>query len=374
MKNSPKQLPRYAEIAHALREEIVKGRYGNDGRMPSEAQLVKRYKVSRPTVAKALKVLCDEGMVVRRAGSGSYVKEGTKVNIRSTLMALLIPDLGNTEIFQVIGGEISSLARMHDYGLVWGGSEPEVSTNGQHQIESLCKQFIERNVAGVFFAPYEIVEGSERVNHSVAMMLRDAGIPVVLLDRDFTSFPMRSDFDLVGIDNFAAGYMLAEHLFKLGCTSIHFLTRPHSAPTVEARIAGVREAYARHQIETPKNWIRIGMIEDKKFIRDISGLTRPDAFICANDHTAAHLMCELQRINIRVPQDVRVVGFDDVKLASLVSPPLTTIHQPCRELAQTAFRAMVDRLGDVTLPSRKQVLAPRLVIRESCGAYLPHSS
>ena len=82
-------------------------------------------------------------------------------------------------------------------------------------------------------------------------------------------------------------------------------------------------------------------------------------------------MRELQKNQIRVPDDVRVLGFDDVKFATLVSPALTTIQQPCREIAQTAFRAMMDRLGDATLPARLQMLAPRLVIRDSCGAYLP---
>ena len=72
-----------------------------------------------------------------------------------------------------------------------------------------------------------------------------------------------------------------------------------------------------------------------------------------------------------MPDDVRVLGFDDVKFATLVSPALTTIQQPCREIAQTAFRAMMDRLSDATLPARCQALAPRLVIRDSCGAYLP---
>jgi LacI family transcriptional regulator len=65
-----------------------------------------------------------------------------------------------------------------------------------------------------------------------------------------------------------------------------------------------------------------------------------------------------------------VVGFDDVRYATLFSVPLTTMHQPCREIAATAFRAMLDRIADPALPPRTLVLSPRLVVRESCGAYL----
>ena len=365
---------RFPEIARQLREEVLSGRYGAEGRMPSEAQLVRRFGVSRPTVARALRVLADEGLLERRAGSGSFVRQGVKSSgATSKLLALLVSGLGNTEIFQLICGEIASLARMHDYGLVWGGSDqprldPELSLK---QTEQLCGQFIDRRVAGVFFAPHELVKEKEAANREMAVMLREAGIPVVLLDRDLVPFPNRSDFDLVGIDNFAGGHMLAEHLLKLGCNRIHFVARPHSAPTVEARLAGVREALARWNVRPEPNWIHIGEFDDKKFVRNLTGPARADAYVCANDHTAAMLMRELHQARVRVPEDVRVVGFDDVKFATLVSPPLTTVQQPCRDIALTAFRAMMDRLSDPTLPACQLTLTPRLVIRDSCGAYLP---
>lgn len=367
---------RFPEIARQLREELVSGRYGTDGRMPSEAQLVRRFGVSRPTVARALRALAEEGLLERRAGSGTFARQGSKTGAASKLLALLVPGLGNTEIFQLICGEIASLSRMHDYGLVWGGSDqprldPDLSLK---QSEQLCRQFIDRRVAGVFFAPHELVKEKEAMNREMAVMLREAGIPVILLDRDLTPFPGRSDFDLVGIDNVAGGYQLAEHLLKLGCTRIHFVARPMSAPTVEARIAGVREALARRKVEPEPGWIHIGDFEDKKFVRNLTGPLRPEAYVCANDHTAAQLLRELHRCHIRVPQDVRVVGFDDVKFATLVSPPLTTVQQPCREIALTAFRAMMDRLSDATLPACHLSLAPRLVIRDSCGAYLRQGS
>ena len=363
---------RFREVARQLREEVLSGMYGQEGRMPSEAQLVKRFGVSRPTIAKALSLLGTEGLVDRRAGSGTFAKSGRNAETSTNLLALLVPSLGNTEIFQLICGEIASLARVHNYGLVWGGSDlpkldPEI---GIRHSEELCQQFIARRVSGVFFAPHELVKDMEQSNRAMAVMLREAGIPVVLLDRDLSQFPARSDFDLVGIDNFAGGYMLAEHLLKLGNTRLHFVARPMSAPTVEARIAGVREALGRQGIEPERGWIRIGDLDDKKFVRGLTGPLRPDAYVCANDHTAALLMRELQKANIRVPQDVRVVGFDDVKYATLVSPPLTTIQQPCGEIALTAFRAMMDRQSDPRLPPRHLSLAPRLVIRDSCGAYL----
>lgn len=370
MSEKPAAKTRYPEIARCLRGEITEGRYGPSGKLPSESMLVKRFGVSRPTVARALAALVEEGLVERRAGSGSFVKAGGAAAPQSNILALLIPNLANVEIFQMICGELSALARMHDHTLVWGSAD-QGRTSGD--VMQMCRQLVERKVSGVFFAPYEWSEDAEEMNRSIVEMLHDAGIPVVLLDRDWPRFPLRSDLDLVDIDNFASGFMLAEHLIKLGCRRLHFVTRPRSAPTVRARMAGVCEALAGHGISPDPGWKREGAMEDKKFMRGLTMPLFPDAYICANDNTAALLLSELRKVGVKVPETVRVVGFDDVKFATLVSPPLTTMSQPCREIAQVAFRAMLDRQADPTLPARRLTLTSRLVIRDSCGAYLGRS-
>jgi LacI family transcriptional regulator len=363
---------KHLEISRHLLTEIAAGKFGASGRLPSEAQLVKQFKVSRPTVARAFRDLEAEGLIERRAGSGTYVRASSPEVTATRMLGLLIPGLGTTEIFDVICGELASLARVHDYSLLWGSSprpQPGTDTSLEHA-EEVCRQFVERRVTGVFFAPFELVPGQDQANRHLAEELRQAGIPVVLLDRDLHSFPSRSDFDLVGVDNLAGGFMLAEHLLKLGCQQLCFVARPLSAPTVDARIAGVREALVRRGIEPAPDWVRLGDPADIKFVRSITAGKRADAFICANDHTAAVLLRTLESIGVRVPRDVRVVGFDDVKYATLLSVPLTTIHQPCRDIAVAAFRAMLNRIAEPTLPGRGLALAPTLVVRESCGAYL----
>jgi DNA-binding LacI/PurR family transcriptional regulator len=372
LRSSP-TIRRHQQVWRQLRDDLTGGRYGDEGRLPSEAQLAQRFSVSRPTVARALQSLVEEGLVERRAGSGTFAKLGgsTKRTALGThALALLMPDLGNTEIFQIIGGEIASLARAHNYSLVWGGSgEAKLDADPRPQhAEELCHQFIDRRVSGVFFAPYELVPAGNEINGRLATMLHDAGIPVILIDRDFAPYPFRSGFDLVGIDNVAGGYMLAEHLLKLGCRRLHFVAYPFSAPTVDARIAGVREALVRARIEPDPDWIHVGTVDDRSFVSSLLAGQRPDAFICANDHTAALLQVTLHQNDVRVPQDVRVVGFDDVRFATLVSPALTTVRQPCREIAVTAFHAILERQAEPSLPPRHMMVMPRLVVRDSSGA------
>ena len=366
--------PKHRDISRQLRADIAAGRYAVGERLPGEPQLVKQFGVSRPTVGRALLDLQNEGLIERRAGSGTYVKGGAPAQAASSTkqLGLLVPGLDTTEIFHLICGELASLARVHNYSLLWGGStHPRQDTDASlEHAEELCQQFIGRNVSGVFFAPYELLPEQEEANRRLAVSLRQAGIPVVLLDRDLMPFPNRSDFDLAGLDNMAGGYLLAEHLIKLGCRRLHFIARPRSAPTVDARVAGVREALVRHKLDCDPGWLNIGDPTDAKFVRKLTAGKQADAFICANDDTAALLLRSLNASGIKVPRDVRVVGFDDAKYATLVSPTLTTIHQPCRDIAVIAFRAMLERIAEPTLPARSLTLTPRLVVRESCGAYL----
>lgn len=356
--------------------EIAAGKYAAAGRLPSENQLVKQFKVSRPTVARALRDLTISGVIERRAGSGSYLKDKPGTSLITRQIGLLIPGLGTTEIFEIICGELASLARRNEYTLLWGGSShPRLDQDGSREhAREICDQFIERKVTGVFFAPFELTVGKDEINRDISNQFSDAGIPVILLDRNLVPFPHSGHFDLIGLDNVAAGYLIAEHLIKLECQRIAFVSRPLSAPTVERRIAGAREALEKRKIEVFPDWIQIGDPQDEKFVCSLMAGKRWDAFICANDLTAAQLIRTIEKNRYHVPQDVRVVGFDDAKYATLVSVPLTTIQQPCREIAIVAFEAMLSRIADPTLPPRNILLPPRLVVRESCGAYLPRKS
>jgi LacI family transcriptional regulator len=363
---------KHSDISKHLLTEIAAGKYGAADRLPSEAQLSKQFKVSRPTVARAFRDLIDEGIIERRAGAGTFVRDKKRAGTATNQIGLLIPGLGTTEIFEIICGELASLGRRSEYTLLWGGSShPRLDQDGSREhARELCEQFIERRVTGVFFAPFELTIGQDEINRSISEQFSEAGVALVLLDRDLAAFPQSGRFDVVGLDNVAAGYLLAEHLIKLGCKDVAFVMRPLSAPTVERRFAGVREALARHKIEVQPDWLQTGDPQDSKFVSSLMAGKRWDGIICANDLTAAQLIRTIEHNHYRVPEDVRVVGFDDAKYATLVSVPLTTIRQPCKDIAVTAFQTMLSRIAEPTLPPRNILLAPQLVVRESCGAYL----
>jgi LacI family transcriptional regulator len=369
--------PKHRAVSRQLATEIIAGKHRHTGRLPSEAQLVKRFGVSRPTIGRALRDLQEQGLIERCAGSGTFIRrEGDRAPNASPgvpQLGLIVPSLRHTEIFEAICGELASLARVNDYGLWWGASAHPVGETAMTvpEAEALCERFVERGVAGVFFVPFEHQPDHETANHRITERLRQAGIPVVLLDRDIRPFPQRSAFDLVGIDNFAGGYLLTEHLLKLGARRLAYVMRPLTAGTVDARIAGARAAMSAHGLDTPRPFVYAGDPTDVKFVRSFAQTHQVEAVLCTSDHLAAQLLQTLARLGISVPKDLRLVGFDDVRVASLLTVPLTTMEQSCRDIAITAFNALRDRLTDPTLPPRTLMLTPRLVVRESCGAYLP---
>jgi GntR family transcriptional regulator, arabinose operon transcriptional repressor len=197
--------------------------------------------------------------------------------------------------------------------------------------------------------------------------MKAAEIPIVLLDRDIVPFPQRSGLDLVGIDNRLAGFLITSHLINLGCRRVDFLSRPGSAPTVSLRISGYREALLNSGIVPANEWVHSGDPADEDFIRGVidGGAT---AVVCANDLTAANLMKTLDALGYPVPQKIRVAGFDDVRYAELLSPSLTTIHQPCTDIGTIAMQVMLERIENPLLPPRDILVKPTLVVRKSCGA------
>ena len=356
--------PKFKVILDALRESVISGEYREGARLPSETDLVRRFGVSRMTIVKAFKELQQQGLVVRRPGSGTFVAPNGQ---ESRLFGLLIPELGQTEIFEPICQGMTQYKSETKVSLLWGNSFVKSDQN-EIVARELCEEFIRQKVAGVFFAPLELIPTKDEVNRMVVASLNKARIPVVLLDRCIDAYPARAEYDLVGIDNRRAAYGATLHLVGLGAKRIAFLGKKLSASTVDARIAGYREALFASELLWGENLVSRGDPADELLVRSILDKQRPDAFLCANDHTAATLMKTLISLGVPIPKEIRIVGIDDVKYASLLPIPLTTQHQPCQDIGRVAMATMFERLKNADLPSREISLNCRLVIRKSCGS------
>jgi GntR family transcriptional regulator, arabinose operon transcriptional repressor len=357
--------PKYQHVFDTIKEGILAGRYEPGQKLPSEAQLLDEFDTSRITVIRALRELQQRGLVERRAGSGTYVTKDAPAG-GSLLFGLLIPNLGETEIFGPICQGMAESSQRRNHALLWGDITPSPGEKESQTLE-LCRQYVAKKVAGVFFAPLERTPQNDRINRAAVAVLEDAAIPIVLLDRNFLPYPSGSPYDLVAIDHRRAGFIATEHLLKVGCERVAFVAYTHSASTVDARIAGYREALfvAGVSLEPSLVW-RLSGNGGTDLGRVVKKL-KPQAIVCANDRTAGQVMHTLIELGIQIPDEVRIVGIDDVQYAALLPVPLTTVHQPCREIGAAAVAAMLERLTSPEIPRRDILLDCSLVVRESCG-------
>ena len=347
-------LPKYQLLFEKLATDIRSGKFKPGAKLPSEAALVKKFNTSRITVGRALRDMQAQGLIDRIAGSGSYVRN-TQRTSGPLLFGLLIPDLGETEVFEAICQGIAN-AGSDDHALLWGHSRAAGGSKEGQALE-LCRQFVARQVSGVFFAPLEFEATAEKTNRRIISTLREAGIPIVLLDRRNAARSERDRPDLVGLNNRQAAYVATEHLIQLGCKRIGFLGYHGAASTIAMRTTGYEQALHDYGLPAVMQQMDQPAGKDAEF----------DAYVCVNDRMAGQLMHSLLIGGLRIPEDIRIVGIDDASFAALLPVPLTTVRQPCRDIGAAALSTMLERIERPKSPARDVLLDGQLIVRKSSG-------
>lgn len=331
--------------------------------IPAEVEIAQRLKVSRPTVSKAINIFVQEGKAYRKSGVGTFLKNSVSNRKAKKMIGLVFPLIGRGEIFHPITEEIAKLSENLNFSLVWGGQFNGSDITGT-QLEQMIDFYIDQKVDGILLAPMELTKNCFTINRKIINKLERYNIPIVLVDGEYQEFPLRSKYDLVGIDNFRAGYVSAMHFIKQGEKRIDFLRQPFMAQTIPHRIMGYQQALLHNGINPREEWVH--NIQDFS-IEELLPIINAGAknIICANDKIAMQFVKGLAKLNIRIPGDVRVSGFDNIEAARYFPSALTTIAQPCEELAKTIINVMLSRIKNPDLPARTVMLNFELKIRES---------
>ncbi len=202
----------------------------------------------------------------------------------------------------------------------------------------------------------------------VMRRILEAGVPCVVVDRDLGEAPV----DQVLVDNHRGGYLAGEHLLRLGHRRLACLVGPNDLTPSAGRIAGFRSALAEAGVElAPDALVRGdgryagGAEAARELLRRGVEFTAIFAF---NDPMAIGAIGALARAGRRVPEDVSVVGFDDIVQASAICPALTTVAQPIAEMGRRSVALLLERMRHRDAPVARVVLPTRLVERESSRA------
>lgn len=349
----------HVKMADELCADIRAGKYASSRSFPSLTRIMHRFGVTRVTAMRIVDELKRRGVITAVPRSGILVK-----NVNRTI-GLIVPGIAYSEFFPPIVSEISRFAQKEGYTLLFGDVSSRSAEQRARGAKRLAKDFVLQNVAGVLYQPVELVEDVERVNRDILSLFSRANIPVVMLDSDFTMAPRRSGYDVIGIDNVSAGMAVAEHLLSAGVRKIHFQSRPRCSASVIGRRNGVFLALSAAG-EPVKHFRDLkAEPDDVAAIKAHLRRNRPEAFVCGNDAAAVKMKISLETFGYRIPDDIRLVGFDDVKYAKIVTPQLTTVHQPCEKIAEVAFRRLLARIVDPSLQPCFMALPYELVVRAS---------
>jgi LacI family transcriptional regulator len=197
-------------------------------------------------------------------------------------------------------------------------------------------------------------------------------LPVVVVAGDTA----QRGADVVSADNWSGAHALVTHLVaEHGRRRLFHVDGPASAPDAGARRHAMQAIIDAHPGTVltgsfcGKFAVQSGQEAAERLLADTRAVGRPlpDAIVCANDQMAIGVVRTLTARGIRIPEEVAVVGFDDIFPASLTDPPLTTVHQPMRKIGERGCDRLIERITDPTLRPRVELLPAELVLRSSCG-------
>ncbi|MCX2783698.1 LacI family transcriptional regulator [Microbulbifer thermotolerans] len=184
--------------------------------------------------------------------------------------------------------------------------------------------------------------------------------------------PQLSPFPSVRVDNARAAAEATEHLIALGHKRIAFISGLAASLLTRDREQGYRSAMAAAGLAVSEHWV----VEGRQTLEGARAATRrllalearPTAIFCANDEMAMGAMREIRRAGLRIPQDISVVGFDDIRYAEILDPPLTTVAQPVEEIGERTMRRLCRAIDGGDIGAGPEIVSHRLVVRESSAA------
>jgi len=267
-------------------------------------------------------------------------------------LGLILPDSANP-FFAEIGRSIEVEAFQYGYSVILCNAE------GDAQKEMLYTDVLsKKQVDGMIF----VATGEE--SDSVQILLRQR-LPLVLVDRQLPGV----EADSVLTDNRQGGVLAANHLAGAGHRSFGCVTGPSFLTPSAERVTGFLDTLG--QAGFPPSEVKQvrGDFHPKSGYEGglelLAGAMRPTAVFCCNDMMAIGLYRAADELGLRIPEDVAVVGFDDIDLSSYLTPPLTSVSQPKTEIGRAAIQLLLNRIRNRELPAQRVILDTHLVVRKS---------
>lgn len=274
---------------------------------------------------------------------------------RTRTLGLVVFGLHNP-FFGLLTHGVEAAARARGYNVLIADSAGSVE-----QQQQCIDMLIDRRVDGVIITP---IHSEERELAAI----RASGVRAVLLNSAAGDESVSS----VGGDNARGGYLAARHLLDLGHRRIAFLGHLHSIAGCRERLDGYMRAFGEVGAAADAELVVEDLI-DMDAVRDtvhrlLDLAQPPSAIMTINDEYAIAVLQALAERGRRVPDDIALVGYDDIPVAAWLTSPLTTVAQAKEEQGRLAANLLIDQIENPAVPAQRIMLSPRLIVRQSCGA------
>lgn len=271
-------------------------------------------------------------------------------------IGVILHELNSYFITSVLAG-IEKVATEAKYNLIIVHSAENVATEVAN-----ARNLFHKRVDGVIAS---LSSTTEDLSHF--KLFQDKKIPVVFFDRVFEN----SDGAKIVINNYQAGYDATKHLIDQGCKRISIITSSLKRNVYAERLRGYKQALADNKLKFDEKLLIVDGLKEEDAMRSANRILAmknlPDGIFLTNDFCAAVVMQALKDANVKVPQDVAIVGFNNDNIGRVISPKLTTINYPGFEMGQLAARSLISHLKglwDMNI-TNTMVIKSELIVRES---------
>lgn len=330
--------------------------------MVKMSDVAKRAQVSTATVSRVLR----KPAAVKEETRLKVLKVIEELNYQPNVLArqlrtnktntilVVVPTITNTVFTQILGG-IEKVASENDYRVLLGNSNNQKEKNVGY-----LDHLKQRQVDGMILLTSELGED---------LLTEMASVYPIVLTSEYIE---GSSIPTVSIDNFLSGKKATEHLIQLGHTKIAHLSGPMNSLLSLERFKGYQEALKIHGLFNSEDLVQEG---DFSFLSGYR-LTKfwlkqsepPTALFAANDEMAIGAMKAVLEQGKRIPEDLAVVGFDNIAFSSIFEPTLTTVAQPLLEMGIQSMKLLIQQINQEEIKKTQYVLESELVIRQSCGS------
>ncbi len=334
--------PKYLLVADTLRKEIARGVFRDGQTLMTEEELRVRFDVSRQTVRQAIALLEDDGLVDRRRGSGTYVRHGPRRRqgmIQIGVVATFITDYIFPSLLQGIEGTLNKAGAVMNLSATYNDSRTE---------RDILERMLEGHVDGLIFEGTRTAK--ETPNADLFERFAERNIPVLFING---YYPGMDRIPHLIMDDYGGGKMAASVALDHGYTRPAGIFKTDDLQGAE-RLEGFMDEMKNRGVEVPAERIlcfgtdeRLTLYDTKAGQDFIRMLTRKEAdcVVCYNDVFAATLMDRLLHMDVRLPEDLGFIGFDNAAFSAVIRPALTTLGHPKEEFGALAAEKILRMIG-----------------------------